>query len=97
MRNGPESHTRQTHQLCGTDADILGALSRAARTLRDAGRTTEARELQERVLRSGGTEDALLVVAEYMRTEAVEGCGTDATERCGTESIVWRTERRDCA
>ncbi|MBQ9345938.1 MAG: hypothetical protein IJT94_01190 [Oscillibacter sp.] len=85
MRSGPGKRGNPAHRLGGTDADILGALSRAARTLREAGLAAEAREMQERVLRCGGTEDALLVMGEYVRTEAVEGPGAD------------QTERRDCA
>ena len=70
MNCGQGKHERPANRLCGTDADILSALSRAARTLREAGRTAEAGEMQERVLRCGGTEDALLVMGEYLRTES---------------------------
>ena len=87
MNSGPGSHGKTVVRLGGADADILGALSRAARTLREAGLAAEAREMQERVLRCGGTEDALLVMREYVRTEAVEGPGTDTDQ----------TARRDCA
>ena len=72
MNSGPGNHERPANRLCGTDADILGALSRAARTLREAGRTAEAREMQERVLCCGGSVDALLVVDEYLRTDRRE-------------------------
>ena len=66
MNSGPGNHERPANRLCRTDADILGAL------LREAGRTAEAREMQERVLCCGGSVDALLVVDEYLRTERRE-------------------------
>ena len=69
MNCGQRNCEHPNHRLCGTDADILGALSRAARTLREAGRTAEAGEMQELVLRCGGTEDALLVMDEYLRMD----------------------------
>ena len=72
MRSGPGKRGNPAHRLGGADADILGALSRAARTLREAGRTAEAREMQERVMRCGGSVDAMLVVDEYLRTERRE-------------------------
>ena len=60
---------RPRMELIGADGNIFAILGRASRLLRENGQAEQAKEMHDRVCRSGNYAEALHIVSEYVETE----------------------------
>lgn len=60
---------RPKMNLIGEDGNIFAILGRASRLLRENGQADKAKEMHDRVCRSGNYAEALHIVSEYVETE----------------------------
>lgn len=56
-------------KLVGEDGNIFSIMGRARRALRDVGMIKEAKEMTERITKSGSYDAALQIVMEYVEAE----------------------------
>lgn len=66
------SHSRPKMKLAGEDGNIFAILGRASRLLRENGQPEKAKEMSDRVYRSGNYYQALHIISEYVETELSE-------------------------
>ena len=66
------SHSRPQMKLIGEDGNIFAILGRASRLLRENGQPEKAKEMSDRVYRSGNYYQALHIISEYVETELSE-------------------------
>ena len=59
-------------KLIGEDGNIFAILGRASRLLRENGQPEKAKEMSDRVYRSGNYYQALHIISEYVETELSE-------------------------
>jgi hypothetical protein len=68
--------------LIGQDGNIFNLMGIASRTLKENGLGEQAKEMRERITASGGYDEALCIIGEYINITSVE----DAQEQnCGFE------------
>ena len=65
----PPVPKRPKMKLAGMDGNIFSILGRAARLLRENGQPEQAKEMTDRVYRSGDYGKALSIISEYVETE----------------------------
>lgn len=63
------SHSRPKMKLVGEDGNIFAILGRASKLLRENGQPEKAKEMSDRVYRSGNYYRALHIISEYVETE----------------------------
>ena len=63
------SHSRPKMELVGEDGNIFAILGRASKLLRENGQPEKAKEMSDRVYRSGNYYRALHIISEYVETE----------------------------
>ena len=56
-------------KLVGEDGNIVALLGRASKLLRENGQPEKAKEMSDRVYRSGNYYRALHIISEYVETE----------------------------
>ena len=56
-------------QLLGHDGNIFAIMGHASALLREAGQSSRAKEMRERVTSSGSYDEALCIISEYVETE----------------------------
>ena len=66
------SHSRPKMKLAGEDGNIFAILGRASRLLRENGQPEKAKEMSDRVYRSGNYYQAPHIISEYVETELSE-------------------------
>lgn len=66
------SHSRPQMKLVGEDGNIFAILGRASKLLRENGQPEKAKEMSDRVYRSGNYYRALHIISEYVETELSE-------------------------
>lgn len=69
---------RPKMRLQGQDGNIFSILGRAAQLLRENGQPEQAKEMTDRVCRSGSYEKALRIISEYVETELTPYLGKEA-------------------
>lgn len=65
----PPVPKRPKMKLAGMDGNIFFILGRAARLLRENGQPEQAKEMADRVYKSGDYHQALSIISEYVETE----------------------------
>ena len=58
--------------IIGADGNIFSVMGIATRTLKRNGMSKEAKEMQERVMESGGYDNALAVILEYVEPVGID-------------------------
>ena len=76
MKNIPQDHQKPQCPIIGADGNIFNVMGIASRTLKRNGMPEAANEMRERVMESGGYDNALAVIMEY-----VEPVGIDEYEQ----------------
>ena len=56
-------------KLTGEDGNIFFILGRVSRTLKENGKTEQAKEVSDRVMASGSYDEALQIIMEYVEVE----------------------------
>lgn len=65
-RNASESSQKPDCPLIGQDGNIFNLMGIASRTLKDNGMNDQAKEMSSRVMSSGGYDEALNIIGEYV-------------------------------
>ncbi len=76
-------------QLLGHDGNIFAILGHASALLREAGQSSQAKEMRERVTSSSSYDEALCIVSEYVETEL------SISERMAPGSAGQSTKRKE--
>lgn len=76
---------RPKMKLAGKDGNIFSILGRASRLLRENGQPQQAKEMTQRVYRSGNYYKAFAIISEYVETELSEKQTAKQKKRSGME------------
>jgi len=72
MKNIPQDHQKPQCPIIGADGNIFNVMGIAARTLKRSGMPEAANEMRERVMESGGYDNALAIIMEYVEPIGVD-------------------------
>jgi hypothetical protein len=78
--NAPEERQKPECPLIGADGNIFNILGIASRTLKENGMADAAKEMRSRVTESGGYENALAIIMEYVEPVEAGGYNQDGME-----------------
>ncbi len=82
MDQPPAQKEKPDCALIGQDGNIFNLMGIASRTLKESGLGEQAKEMRERITASGGYDEALCIIGEYVNITSTQ----DAQEQeCGFE------------
>ena len=72
MKNIPQEHQKPECPIIGADGNVFNLIGIASRTLKRSGMPEAANEMRERVMDSGGYDNALAIIMEYVEPVGVD-------------------------